>query len=746
MKKSYFTLCAFAAAFITLFSCSKEQNVIVEDTITPNGIIPFEIIAGTPETKTVNDGLSTTWSATDKISLFHAEAGSDTYISDGQFDASGAGASVTFSGTLGASLTAAKYDWYAIYPYKASNTTPANGGGGSGYLTIGSASNGTQTQTGNNSRSHLAGSNYPVAGIVEDVVKDEKPTIVMNQLTSVVAVEVTNSTGAAITVNDIAFQGTEPIVGTFFVNFAASPVVFTQSAISYVSNTAKLHVDSGESISSGEKATFYLAIKPFTAAAGSTITVIVNASNGSQTKTSPELGSAFSFMAGKIHKLAFSYTKAVVSTASDPYTTGFESGESFTATTSYNNTSVKYQGPTANSWGILSGSVSTTSALSGSQSMMLRDYTANAFMPYTYTDFKLSAVKEVQIKAKAAVEGYNLVLSTSSDFVTWTDAHTFTLTTSSADYNYTFPETLNNVAVKFTVSAASRGNKDDVWIDNVNISSTAILPAISVTTSAATDLTSAYGTTATLNGSISLLYGAVIGNLDEAGFYYKASGAGSFTKVTCSPTPTTTSFSYDLTGLTAGTTYTFKAYGVYDGGDEVLGSELTFTPLAATTYTMIVAANTTGSANVAWSTANTTLTYGTVGENAVNWTTVVTWNSESFMGGDKNKVQIGKADKSRTRYSPSSITISTDAFAGKKILSASLTGNYTGSAATTLTITAGTTDMLSNEPLVVSTATTYTTTSDPVTLSVGQSITFSMSTGNNSGSVVITGLTVVYTD
>lgn len=744
MKTKLITLCTFAVASAALFSCSKEQDVIVEESSTSTGI-PFEIIAGTPETRTVNDGMSTTWESTDKISLFHAEAGDDTYVNDGQFDASAAGSNVTFSGTLGAELTADKYDWYAIYPFNVANTTPANGGS-TGYLTIGSASNGTQTQTGNNSKAHLAGSNYPVAGIATNVDKDTKPAIVMNQLTSVVAVEVTNSTTSAITVNDVAFQGTEPIVGTFYVNFAASPVVFTQSNISYVSNTAKLHVNSGASIPAGEKATFYLAIKPFTAASGNTLTMSVNGSNGNQTKTSSALNSDFSFVAGKIHKLTFSYSKSIVSTASEAYTTGFESGDSFSATTSYNNTAVKYQGPSDKPWGILSGSASATSPVSGSQSMMLRDYTANAFMPYAYTDFKLSAVKEVRIKAKAAVAGYNLVLSTSPDFITWTDANTFTLTTSSAEYSYTFPETLNNVAVKFTVSAASRGNKDDVWFDDVNISSTAIVPTILVTTSAATNLTTAAGTTATVNGSLSLLYGAIIGDLDEAGFYYKASGAGSFTKVTCSPTPTTNSFSYNLTGLTAGTTYTFKAYGVYDGGSEVLGSELTFTPLAATTYSMIIAANTNGSANVEWSTANTILSYGTVGETAVNWTTTVTWNSESYMGGDKNKVQIGKADKSGSRYSPSSITITTTAFAGKKILSASLTGNYTGSAATNLTITAGTTDMLSDEALVSGSATTYTTTSDPVTLSAGQAVTFSLSTGDVSGSVVITGLTVVYSD
>lgn len=688
MKTRFLIISACAVTLVALFACNKEQEVVNEEPKTiieepaANTGIPFEFVAGTPGTKTVNEGMSTTWASSDKISLFHAETGETTYVNDGQFDASAAGASVPFTGTLAAELTADNYDWYAIYPYVATNTTPANSGS-TGFITVGCASNGVQTQTGNNSKAHLAGSNYPVAGFVKNVAKATKPVIAMTQLTSVVAIEVTNSTGAPITVNDISFTAPESIVGTYYINFSDTPVEFTQSGPSYVSTTAKLHVDSGETIAADDKATFYLAIKPFTATAGSTLTMAVNASNGKQSKTSSALGSDFSFVAGKIHKLTFSYTKAVVSTESVAYETGFENGEGFTATASYNNTSVKFQGPAASTWGVLSGSTSETSKIAGSQSMMLRDYTANAFMPYVYTDFKLSSVKEVRFKAKNAVDGYNLVLSYSSDLVNWTDAQTFTLSDTSDDYSYVFPTTQNNIALKFTVSATSRTNKKDVWIDDVSISKTALEPTVSVSTSAATNLATVAGTTATLNGSLTLLYGATIGNLTKAGFYYKASEAGSFTKVECDPAPAAEgAFTYNLTGLTANTEYIYYAYAIYSGSeitDEA--NALTFTPLQAVTAT-INFGSAAGSTKIEGKSPSGTgtVTYTDTGndDQGNTWTiTTVTSNDKSFTQ-NASYSQVGASNKG-----VSSITITTTLPASKEITAMSAkVGGFSGTAGT----------------------------------------------------------------
>ena len=133
--------------------------------------------------------------------------------------------------------------------------------------------------------------------------------------------------------------------------------------------------------------------------------------------------------------------------------------------------------------------------------------------------------------------------------------------------------------LSLTFSNAEDGN---TRIDDLLVVAGAPVAGITVATSAASATASAAGTTATLNGSLTLVNGAVNANVTSAGFYYKVNGSGgAYTKVTCASAPTsTTSFSYDLTGLTTGTTYTYYAWAVYDGGSEVTGTdtETTFTP------------------------------------------------------------------------------------------------------------------------------------------------------------------------
>lgn len=317
MKTRFIIICACVASIVALFSCTKEKNNLIDnpnDVIVNEGI-PFEITVSSDETKTTIADKTTSWEATDNINLFHAEAGNtSSFTNDGQFSASAAGSSVAFTGTLAAELTADYYDWYAIYPYSSYNTTPKNSGS-SGYVTIGSAASSSQIQTGNSNMNHIAGANYPIAGKVTGVAKETKPAITMTPLTSIVAVEVTNETTSAINVSEIAFTGTEAngIVGTYYIDFTGADVVFTKSSDTYVSNTARLTISAGEEIAAGEKATFYLAIKPFTAHTGESITLSVTTTQkGLQEKVSSSLTDNFSFLAGKIHKLTFSYTKTAL--------------------------------------------------------------------------------------------------------------------------------------------------------------------------------------------------------------------------------------------------------------------------------------------------------------------------------------------------------------------------------------------------------------------------------------------------
>lgn len=293
---------------LSITDCQKE----LVDQTTPASEPNFELFAQPVTTKTANDGLDTKWVAKDAINVFHAEAGSTAYDSDGRFTVKDIETG-RFDGTVSKSLSADKsYDWYAFYPYSSYNKTPAGISKDTfGYTTIGGTS---QTQTGNGSRAHLAGESCPLYGIASNVASDKVPSISMNHLTSVIKVSVTNNSGEDLTVSSVSFTGTEDIVGTYFINFAASPVAYKSSGNAYVSSTASLTVSNGEALANGSSADFYIALKPFTAKTGTTLKLAVNGYEKTLT-----LKNDITFTAGHIKPLNFNFDKKVLDCVTLPW-------------------------------------------------------------------------------------------------------------------------------------------------------------------------------------------------------------------------------------------------------------------------------------------------------------------------------------------------------------------------------------------------------------------------------------------
>ncbi len=290
MKHSVFTLGAMLAATFALSSCNESLSPVQ-----PTEGVPFEI--STLLTKTANDGLSTVWASGDAINLFHAEAGTTTYTSDGQFTVDEALTGV-FSGTLESALEEGKsYDWYANYPYSSHITTPANT---SGYAYIGGRSDKSQTQTGNDSKAHLAGSACPLYGVAKSVASDVKPAIEMKQLASVVAIKVTNTLEDALTVSSVSFTSSEDIVGQYYIDYSGDAPAY--KAGTYVSSTANLSVTDGTAIAQNSSAVFYIALKPHTAESGSTLKISVNGVEKTLTLTKD-----VTFTAGRIKTLEYKY-------------------------------------------------------------------------------------------------------------------------------------------------------------------------------------------------------------------------------------------------------------------------------------------------------------------------------------------------------------------------------------------------------------------------------------------------------
>ncbi len=266
--KKIFTLGAMLAAIFTLTNCTEEIFTPAQQ-----GNSPYTIQANSVETKTANEGFSTVWAENDALSVFHAAAGTAEYSGNSKFVLADAANGLFKTDALDGK-PAASNDWYVFYPYNSYLKTPASTS--EGYMPVGAQTDGKQTQTGNSSMAHIAGENYPMWGVAKNVSGETLPSVSMTHLASLVEVEVTNASAADFVVSTVSLTAAEDIIGTYYIDFTKESPVFTASGDQYVSKTAVLEVVNGEPVPANGTATFYLAVKPFTAAAGSDLTLSVN--------------------------------------------------------------------------------------------------------------------------------------------------------------------------------------------------------------------------------------------------------------------------------------------------------------------------------------------------------------------------------------------------------------------------------------------------------------------------------------
>ena len=308
MKKILSWGLMLAAAF-TLTNCAKE--ITNPDQQPETAGYPFEISASVVDTKTVNDGIKTKWVAGDQVNLFHAVCDMTEYKNDGAFTISNADAS-KFGGSICEALDPTEeYDWYAFYPYTSTLETPKNT---TVAINIGTG----LVQDGYNSMAHLAGEALPLYGKAIAVPGADMPSIKMNQLASVIAVNVTNNTAAPIEVNEVEFFADgNYLTGTYYVDFSGASVEYKPAQTQV---TATVTVNNATSLAAGATATVYIPIIPFSAWGGDSLKLTVN---GEVTKEL-YIENDVHFTAGKIKNLNFSY---VVEEEPEPEVPAFEPGE-----------------------------------------------------------------------------------------------------------------------------------------------------------------------------------------------------------------------------------------------------------------------------------------------------------------------------------------------------------------------------------------------------------------------------------
>jgi len=320
MKRFLITLGMMVAATLSLTNCNKEYV----ETVLPASD-EFTINAGFIDTKTANDGMNTTWSKGDTVAVFHAVAGTTDYVLDGKFVTSeGDG---NFTGTLASALDPSKsYDWYMLFPYNEKLKTPA---ADTVYSYIGNRKSGL-IQTGNDSMAHVCGKSFTLVGKTSGVAAATVPALQMKNIASLAAIKVTNSTSSAFTVTKVTLDAVdEDIVGSYFVNYSDIDNVVLTPSTGYVSTTSIVTVDKGEEIAAGASAIFYAAVKPYTAAAGKTIKVKVEAKVGTNDCSYEKefsISSPVTFSAGKIKTINLPVSDMAVDMKSLPYSETFKSG------------------------------------------------------------------------------------------------------------------------------------------------------------------------------------------------------------------------------------------------------------------------------------------------------------------------------------------------------------------------------------------------------------------------------------
>lgn len=276
---------ALAALLPALAQCAAVQEIEAPR----EGGTPFVVFAEQVDTRTANDGMATRWLDGDRFGLFHAPAGTATFVADGAFTIDNP-ATGHASGTADGLVEGNAYDWYMVYPYDGSATAPT-----AVPVVVGAASGTAQVQSGKDSRAHLAGGAFPVGGKAAGVTCGVTPVLASAPLVSVIAVHVTNPGAASVKVTEVRFKAPEAIVGSFLVDVTGASPQFTAVT---ASDEAVLSVTGSATLRAGESAVFYLGVKPFVAGAGTTLTLTVNNQERTVTLMRP-----VTFSAGKIKAL-----------------------------------------------------------------------------------------------------------------------------------------------------------------------------------------------------------------------------------------------------------------------------------------------------------------------------------------------------------------------------------------------------------------------------------------------------------
>ena len=278
--KTIFKLTIPVILLTSLASCTRQMPYTAEAEA-------MTLTVYAPETKTVNNGLKTEWSASDALSVLSERPGgfnNEKFTNDG---------SNQFVGNM---PKPAPKVLYVVYPYDNKYQTPKS-------LTFDVAS--SVTQSGNGSMAHLAGPSFPLYGNVD---YSESPVLQVNQLLAVGEFNITNGTDAPIVVKSIEFSAPGAIAGNVTVDITGKSVAYTPASGDKSSKSVSVKVIGGSAIASEKSASFYAGMIPFSTTGDFSISVTADY-GGKEVVSSKDINSkAIALEAGCISALNYTFT------------------------------------------------------------------------------------------------------------------------------------------------------------------------------------------------------------------------------------------------------------------------------------------------------------------------------------------------------------------------------------------------------------------------------------------------------
>ena len=304
MKKFFVLSGLMMAAIVSLTNCKKESQtefVRSED---------FKLVLSAPDTKTSNAEMSTLWSEKDAVGVFYRDL-------DGALKSLGSFTISDGAGTSSATFLpdtdeytkldpAAKYDWYVLYPYNKSVSTPASVDADGGYMYVGRRTG--LKQDSYDSMAQLSGSNCALYAVRTQAAFPEIGTVPVKHLTSVVEFDVRNDTGGTLVINSLSLKASETIAGSYYIDITGNEPAYVESGDQYVTSEVSLSVEKPAELAAGAIAKFYMPIKPYTQSAAAAFAVTVNGTvdgkAGSVELTYAPAGDQAVFAPGKIKRVA----------------------------------------------------------------------------------------------------------------------------------------------------------------------------------------------------------------------------------------------------------------------------------------------------------------------------------------------------------------------------------------------------------------------------------------------------------